>query len=879
MKKHAFMTMAALAGFACRAETVSYENKVDLAGKWTLVQAGDPKVTCPIDVPGDVHTALYAAGIIPDPYYGANEYRTLWVGRKDWIVSRTFAVDAKLLASESVVLRLDEVDTFCTIRLNGHELPRMDNRFRRWDFGVKGFLREGGNTIEARFESAEKVTEALAAANKEHFHIQNSWATSIMFARKPQCHGGWDWGIDMMTAGFLGKVELVGTKTARIDYVWCDQKFSDGYTSCDVTVTAEVFSPAGGETEFSVDLGGNVRSKKLTLAKGDNLLRLPVTLANPRLWWPNGEGEQHLYPLVVKVGPASLSRKLGLRKLEVVTEPDAAPYARLGRKGTNFCFRVNGRDIFAKGANWIPCDGFESRQTPEKYRNLVKSSRDANMNMLRIWGGGRFEGDAFYEACDEFGVLLWHDFMFSCALYPDDDWFYDQVRAEEAHQIRRLRDHASIALWSGDNECISLITGDGGWPQELKSHTEHFIRRAKVSEAMVAKYDPTRRFWASSPSSTGRPEDILCRDDDRGDIHNWSIWFGWQPYWGYYKRQPRFVSEFGCQSMPSADVASTVCSEEAIDKLLPELMYHQKHPLGHRRLTEFLHRHFFAPASARDFIYLTQAFQAMSMKVACEHLRSLRPWCMGVLVWQLNDNWPVASWSSIDYGGKWKPLQYQLKRTFAPVLITAAPTEKSYAARKTRDLADKYDDRAPSIPYDMRAYAVNDSNGELDATLTLTAVGFDGSAGKSEILKAKLPPRTSVTMAEFSEALFGDWEARKKSFVLLTLETRNAKGGTDTVRNEWFFDEFRNLPLAAANVKADVAEEGGKWTVTLKTDKPAFFVWANAYKIAGEFNDNSITLLPGETKKLVFEPWDKTTTFADFRKALSVNTLEKGKAK
>ena len=867
---------AVMVGLAAQAETVTYEKRVDLSGRWTLAQADDAKVTCPMSVPGDVHAALLAAGIIPDPFRGANEFRTLWVGRKDWRISRTFTVDRALLAAESVVLRLDEVDTYCTVRLNGRALPRMDNRFRRWDFDVKGLLREGENEIEAYIESAERETERLAAASKEHFHIQNSWTMNIMFARKPQCHGGWDWGPCVMCAGLLGRVELIGTDRARIDYAYCDQSFSDDRSRCEVTVRAEVFSPKGGETSLEVALGDVKVGKPVVLTAGNNELSVPVTVEKPRLWWPNGMGEQALYPLTVRVGGASLARRIGLRTIEVISADDADVSPRTGRKGNPMTFRVNGVDVFCKGSNWIPCDAMDSRHTEATYRDLLTSARDANMNMIRIWGGGRFEYDPFYEICDELGLMIYHDFMFSCAIYPDDGWFYDQVRAEEAHQIRRLRDHASIALWSGDNECISLIMGDSGWPQELDAHKAHFLKRTEVSQAMVRRYDPARAFWASSPC-VGKPE-ITFKDNNRGDVHIWGIWFGGGNTWNYYRYQPRFCSEYGAQSMPSADVASTFCDEDAIDHLLPELMYHQKHPNGHRRQVDGLRRHFFAPADNRAFLYLSQAFQSLQVVTAAEYWRTLRPWCMGALVWQLDDNWPVASWSSLEYGGKWKQAHYRLKRAFAPVMTVAVPSDASYAQPHSRG-ASVYDDRdIAKTVYDLDLYAVSDRAVDLDAALTVKCIGFDGAIRSATNFTAKVPPRSSVRVATVSESLFGDAEARRGSFLSLSLEVKG-DGVAETVRNEWMFDEFRSLRLEPARVTATAGEAGGRWTVTLETDKPAFYVWANAYRIPGEFDDNSLMLLPGEPRTLRFTPKDASVTFEAFRTALTVRNLEQAKAR
>ena len=878
LMKYAWVCAAA---FACcgiadlHAVEIAYEGRIDLSGVWHLEQVGKKEVNCPVKVPGDVHTALLEAKLIPDPYYSANEYLTLWVGRADWIKRRSFEVSKDFLSAPNVILRLDEVDTFATVALNGHVLPRMNNRFRRWDFDVKEYLRTGKNEMEVRFDSAVREGRRLADKEKESYHIQNTFFQEAMFVRKPMCHGGWDWGPCMVTAGLLGKVELIATTLARIDYVYCDQKFNADRTQCTVTVNAEVLSPAGGETEFSVNLGETKTVRKVSLIKGVNKVSAVVDVPDPRLWWPVNEGEQNLYDLEVKVAGASVAKKIGLRTIELVTEPDAEVYERLGRKGTNMFFRVNGRAVFARGSNWIPCDAFESRQAA-KWRGLVRDAARANMNMLRIWGGGRFEGDAFYEACDEYGVMLWHDFMFSCAVYPDNEEFYANVREEETYQVKRLRDHPSIAIWCGDNECISMLVGDIGWPDEREFHAANFTRRSALGRSVVKAWDPARTYWSSSPSANGLDDSVIdCRRDGKsGDIHNWSVYFGWKPCWNYYDFQPRFSSEFGSQSMPAAEIGEMFAPAESVRELGADFMYHQKTPQGNRRLVDFLRRQFFAPATALDFIYLTQVHQALSVKTGCEYYRSLEPWCMGALVWQLDDNWPVASWSSIEYNGKWKPLHYQLKRTFAPLLLVIAPTEKSYASRKGvayHYLTPQkgYEFRDMAVPFDLAFYAVNDTPQSMEGEIVVEQVAFDGlSRIERERRMVNLPSGRSVAAVTISENAFGDLETRGKTFIVATLKTPRG-----TVRDFRLFGEFRKAPLSDPKLKIETADLGGRFSVTITAEKPAFYVWANAWKIAGEFDDNLLELLPGESRTIVFTPATSGVSYEEFCKSLSVKNL------
>ena len=851
---HKFVLIAATAALALNAETVVSNTRMSLAGTWSVHEAGNNvQIPVPMEVPGDVHSALYAAGRMVNPYFGQNELVTQDVGRKDWSVERSFSVPIPLLNSKSVILRLEDVDTFCTISINDQVVGTTDNRFRRWDFDVKKFLRPGDNRIVGVFKSAENESNARAKKYDHQFQISNvPWAKSIELIRKPQCHGGWDWGLAQMVTGFCGPVELIGVNDARIDYVYTDQKFNADLTHVDVTVTAEVTSPAGGETTFAVNLGSKGDERKIALKPGVNRVSLTIPVDGPRLWWPNGCGEQVLYPLDVRVGDETLSRKLGLRKIEVLNTPDKDP--KTGKEGARMAFRVNNEEIFCKGANWIPCDAFENRQTPAKYRDLLQSAADANMNMLRLWGGGQFEHDAFYEICDELGLMIWHDMMFSCAIYPGDDAFLGSVKLELAHQLRRLRDHASIALWCGDNECVGALTWFGPSQKDRPYYLKALQARTKVEADAVAAYDPARTFWPSSPC--GGPGDYSdgWHNDAKGDMHNWTVWHENKGFDNYYKYKPRFCSEFGYQSFSSPEVALTFCGLDQLNPTAPDFEYHQKNGGGNRRMLETMSRYFRFPEGAEAMLYVSQVQQAMAIKTAVEGWRRLRPRCMGTLFWQLNDNWPVASWSSIEYGGKWKHLQYHAKRFFANLAIIAAPADGD---------ASK-----------IEVWALNDYGDELKAKASIQVRDFDGRVQKTIDLPAKLAPRSATLLGTYAQDEFGTEKERIGRFLELGIEAK-VDGEYVTFRNDWMFNFYKTCPLGDADVRAKVEDHNGRWTVTLSTDKPAFFTWVNATGIPGEFSDNSFTLYPERDTVLTFTPKKKGIRFADFRAAVSVTHLRK----
>ena len=824
----------------------------DLAGTWTLMQADKPSVTCPVAVPGGIYTALHEAKLIPDPYFAQNEKLTQWPSRADWLFTRTFSLPMEFVGTKSVTLRLEDVDCFSTVKVNGHEVGRTSNRFQRYDFDVKPWLKAGENTIEALFESTERISYAESNKYDRAYNIANATVRQINLVRTVQCHGGWDWGITQMETGFMGTVKLIASDTARIDYVYTTQDFAKDWSSVAVTVTVEATSPAGGETELSVTLGEIAKTKRVTLTPGANKMELTLEVKKPKLWWPVGYGDQPLYPLTVRLGDATVAKKVGLRKAEVYNEDDKEPDPETGKKGKPMVVVINGRRIFCKGADWIPCDAFENRQTPERYRDLLDSAVAANMNMLRVWGGGQFEHPAFYKLCDEKGILLWHDFMFSCATYPGDERFLAGVRKELAHQLRNLRDHASIALWCGDNECIGAASWFDASKERRAKNIELCVARAKELEQLCAKYDPTRCFWPSSPCLGPGNYGDGWKDDSSGDMHFWQVWFGDKPFLHYFTVRPRFCSEFGFQSYPTKEEALTFVTPDQLNPTAPDFFYHQKSPKGNKFIMQMIMRNFRFPEGVDAVLYLSHVQQAMAIRTAVEAWRHLQPRCMGIIYWQLNNNWPVASWSSLDYSGKWKPLHYNMKRAYAPVAISAAP---------------KWGD-----PGKIEIWAVNDHDMAFEGTAALELWTFNGERKPFASFPVRIAPRSSLKVATYPLDSFGDAAERTCSFLRMRLDG-NAGVVAENVSNEWMFGLFKDFNLAKTDVRASFAEKDGKFLVTLTSGKPAFFVWANVWRTRGEFDDNSFTLYPGEPRTITFTPKDSGISLDAFKQAFTVTHL------
>ena len=813
-----FLFAALSAGFAAAGEVA-----LDLSGEWRLTgadAAGAP-VACPAMVPGDVHSALLAADVIPDPFWGSNETNVMWASRCDWTLSREFHVDEAFLSSPSVILRLEDVDTFATILVNGVPIGETNNRFRRWEFNVRPLLRAGINTIEGKFKSAWRVADAEPPKWERYLPAYtNGIVYTINYIRKPQCHGGWDWGITQMSAGFCGTVRLVATDDFCVDYIYSEQAFSDDFSRCDLTVFAEI-TMAGGAHETITNR---------------------FAIERPRLWWPNGMGPQEFHDVLLDVRGRRIRRRIGLRKVEMVNEPDKDP--KTGRPGLSCFFRVNGRPMFAKGANWIPCDAFANRQTPTRYRDLLESAAAANMNMIRLWGGGQYEQDCFHDLCDELGLLVWHDFMFACANYPDGP-FLDNVRAEVVHQLKRLRDHACIAMWCGDNECRGCMRGPWQYVKDNPDwYYERFRARVDMLSGLVAKHDPARTFWPTSPCNGPRDSGRESIDIIRGDLHFWGVWHGGQPFSRFTEIRPRFCSEFGFQSYPSRETCLKFCRPEDLSLESAVFEHHQKNVGGNKRIRDTMARYFRPPHDFDALLYLSQVQQALAIKTAVESWRRLTPWCMGTLYWQLNDNWPVSSWSSIEYGGKWKHLHYHARRFYDPVAVMVI--------------------RPPSRPGVLEIWGVNDTAAPVVRDLAVSRWAFDGkvpNAPASVRRNVALPPGRAVLL-ESAEA------AGNATNSFLAVEFGDSF-------NDGLFADYRDCPIADARIAIDgVVADGDGFSFTVSADRPAFFVWLEASGIRGEFSDNSFTLLPTCPRRIRFVPKAGGVTLDAFRSALRATHLK-----
>ena len=808
--------------------------RIDLAGEWQLVRAATREAV-PARVPGDTHSALLAAGKIPDPYNGMNELDVQWVGREDWIFQRTFDTAKEFLAEEQIYLSCDSLDTIADVSLNGQKIGSSDNMFSRRRFDAKPFLRAGKNEIQVRFTSAETVARERAKTLPYPVpHTQSPVQSQHRnLVRKVQCHAGWDWGPCLMVAGIYGDISLQAFSDVRIDYVMTEQKHEKD--ACTVTVFVECLAAREGSLELEATIGGRRASRTVPLKKGFNRPEVEVTIEDPKLWWPNGYGPQPLYDLTVRLGGDAVSKRIGLRGLELVSREDA--------HGLSMVFRVNGQDIFCKGANWIPHDALPQRESRPRLEHLLSSAARAHMNMIRVWGGGKYESDDFYSLCDEKGILLWHDMMFSCALYPATRDFLSSVGEEIRHQVKRLRDHPSIALWCGNNEDVGALTW---FPESRQNRDRYIVDYDRLNEGTVGRIvdecDPTRTFWPSSPSAGRGDYSDNWHDDRRGDMHYWSVWHEGKPFSAFLDVTPRFCSEFGFQSFPSLEAVRMYAAPKDFNATSPVMEHHQRHPRGNSIITEMFTRYFRMPEGFENFVYLSQVQQALAIRTAVEHWRRLRPTCMGTLYWQLDDNWPVCSWSSIDYSGTWKLLHYAAKRFYAPVLLSGTLKDGRLEVWITNDLTTEVRRNAAMSVSDFAGRKIREEHADVRA-----------AAGSSQMVK-------SWRLSELVDS-------PEKAFVSLRFAD-----ASEEVCSEVFLTEPKRCDLADAKVTLDCRPADNGYSITVSADKPAFFVSFFAAGIRGEFSDNCFTLLPDSPRTISFQPREPSA-LPDFTRALSVMHL------
>lgn len=631
--------------------------KQTLNGIWTLEIPGSAFPRVSATVPGSVYHDLLTAGLIPDPFDRDNEDEALKIMEYDFVYSRSFDVAAELLKCDAVLLRCHGLDTLAEVEINGTPAGRADNMHRVWEFDVRALLRAGENTIRvALFSPTKYIREAYA---RKPLEGSSDALRGFPYLRKAHCMFGWDWGPHLPDAGIWRDIELIGAETARLRDVYIGQRHEPGRVVLNVVPHVERITD--GAVKISVAV--TAPDGEMFTAEGENCA---LAIEHPRLWWPAGYGEQPLYTAEVTLSDENgvvdtWKRRIGLRTMTVRREKD--------EWGESFCHCVNGLDVFAMGADYIPEDNLLPRVNRERTRRLLEDARAANMNTIRVWGGGYYPEDYFYDLCDELGILVWQDFMFACAAYDLTEAFEENVCAEFRDNIRRLRHHASLALWCGNNEIESFVPLEI-WTKAKKEIADYIKLYEYILPKLVKEEDPDAFYWPSSPSSGGSFD--MPWDENRGDCHYWDVWHGLKPFTDYRNHLFRYASEFGFQSFPCMATIESFTRPEDRNVFSYIMEKHQRNASANGKIAEYLSQTYLYPSAFDSFVYASQLLQAQAMQYGVEHWRRHRGRCMGTLIWQLNDCWPVTSWASIDYFGRWKALHYYEKRFFAPVLVSCA---------------------------------------------------------------------------------------------------------------------------------------------------------------------------------------------------------------
>jgi beta-mannosidase len=781
---------------------------INLHGDWQLARA-DGAYACVYAVPGDVHSALIAAGHIPDPYKGINEFDVRWVADEEWVASREFDWTAGAKTGvgmfDSWLLELDYLDTVAEVFVNGKSVLKAQNAFRPQSVILDGEkLVTGRNKIEIIFRSNTAAANCKQAEQPfpVPYNAGNCPLPNGNMLRKPQCHFGWDWNLAIAPFGLYGKATIAPIKLGQKPRVTVSRVAAEEATVL-INSSSPITATFNGETKSNFSAAGH----------GSQFVSFNVP--NPKLWWPAGSGDQHLYGLeIVENTGRTWRSKIGFRNIELISEVDDV--------GSRFAFRVNGREIFCRGANWIPADALPSRATPELTRKLLQAAVDANMNMIRVWGGGYYEQDWFYEICDELGLMVWQDFQFACHLYPISQDFFREVAQEVDYQVRRLQHHACMALWCGDNELLGALT----WFKESRENRDRYLvaydRLNRLVEAAAKQADPAINWWPSSPSPGILDFGDTWHDDSKGDMHFWSVWHEGRDFEHYYDVKPRFCSEFGFQSFPSLRLIKEFAdSPDDLNISSAVMEHHQRNKGGNARIAETMFRNFRFPMDFGNFVYLSQIQHGLAMRMAVEYWRSLKPHCMGTLYWQLNDTWPVASWSGLDHGGSWKAMHYMARRFYAPVLVTARKAEDAFIVSAVSDLVEEF-------PLSLEVVAVAVS-GET-SVLYKGEVNLSPDAGR-ELTRIKLN------------------DIAKERILFLNWTDEQGR----RIRNHATPVAYKHLNLPNPSLATVVEEKGDVIALTVTAAQLALYVTAEC-DVAGHFSDNAFDLLPGESRTVHFTP-------------------------
>ncbi|MBT4919659.1 MAG: glycoside hydrolase family 2 protein [Flavobacteriaceae bacterium] len=786
-----------------------------LLNNWKFSQEGD-SIWKPASIPGTVQTDLLNISEIPHPFIGTNEDSIQWISKKNWSYKTPVSVTEETLLKSKHFLRFEGLDTYADIYLNDQFLLKTNNAFRSWEVDVSDVLKLE-NELKIIFNSTDSIEKT--EAEKLDYELPES---PRVFTRKPQYQYGWDWGPTVKTMGITKNIALISYDKIRFKSVFLK---TNSISEAKAEISAELIIHTQVQEEVIVQITNNdtqeIFESIITVIPEKQEYKVPFSIKNPKLWWTHNLGNPYLYNIDVELlnkgfQKTSFTKKLGIRSIELVTDKDSI--------GERFYFKLNDKPVYMKGANYIPQNIFLPEVDQRNYVKLINDVVDSNMNMLRVWGGGVYEDNFFYQLCDAKGILVWQDFMFACAMYPGDELFLENVKQEAIENVKRLRQHPSIALWCGNNE-----NSEGwhrwGWKDDKTKVQQQKIWKGydavfnQILPQVVDSLHSSVAYWESSPKF-GRGDK---RYQFEGDAHDWWVWHDSYPFEHFEEKVPRFMSEFGFQSFPSYETIQYFSEEDSIDINHPSFNNHQKHARGFSLIKEYMELDFPVPVNGDDYVYMSQVLQAYGMTKGIYAHRRTKPYNMGTLYWQLNDCWPAVSWSSIDGLGNWKALQYQAKKAFENVIISTTQTEKNVAI-----------------------YIVNDTFSEVKNTLVVSHLDFDGNPFYKEEIAFNSPINSSEIA--FNYDISNREFVKENSFLKLTY------GDAESYH---YFLKPKNLNLKNQPIDIEIKQNNEGFSIRLisKTLQKNVFLYS---KTKGTFSDNFFDVLANVPIEIQFKTTVKT---------------------
>ena len=814
--------------------------KIEINKNWEFHQIGTSE-WLPTIVPGCVQTDLLYNKKIEDPFYRTNEEKLQWIGEKEWEYTTTFIADKEILLKNKVELVFQGLDTYADVYLNDKLILSADNMHRTWRIECKSNLKEGNNLLRINFHSV--ITKGMELRRNSQiplFQYANNDQEELLenrvsiYVRKAGYNFGWDWGPRFVTVGIWKPIMLEAWNTAKIDAIQYITKSIEN-NKAQMSANIEILSLKNGKANILLSTNKETLiQKELLLTEGLNKLSIDFVIDKPKLWWSNGLGKPNLYTFNCKlsINNQDTDEKdvtTGIRTLKVVTDKD--------QYGKSMYVVLNGTPVFMKGANYIPMDNFTNRVTDSDYEYMIKSAADANMNMLRLWGGGYFEKDVFYNLCDKYGILIWHDMLFACGTYPADDKYCISVFEEIKDNIKRIRNHPSIALWSANNE-VEIAYYSWGWKGQL-NNVQQVIQEANINKlfhevipAAIFSVDSTRYFHPTSPN-TGYNN----IGEGMGDVHYWSVWHGKAPFESYNSNVGRFMSEYGFQSYPEMESVKqfTLPEDRTLDSKV--MQAHQRcmsdemkdKGYGNRLIKFYMDQYYKNPKDFNSYLYVSQLLQAKGDKMAIEAHRRNMPKCMGTLYWQINDCWPVASWSSIDYYGRWKALHYTVREVYKEQLISTIIEDGK-----------------------VNVYVVSDRLKPIIGNLELSLIDFNGKELWRKNINTTIPANKSIIAFSIDENSLPINTVKNNCF----LHTKLIENKAVLATNNFFFVLEKEMNLRKPNISVKTSQKGNSVTLTLKSNILVKNVFVSYKGIKGSYNDNYFDLLPGMSKTIIFTAKD-----------------------